>query len=240
MFTIWIAADVIQWWEQPAVVASLIGLTGVLLSTVFGYISSYYGNQQSQRNELRKIKENQRKQIEQQNKLEKDKALRIVLQKFTYAYYNTDFDTQIFHTYFNTDNGQETFNETMSFVTAYGAEQSVQTTIYLQKAIYGSTLMSQQYEDLLELAKEDINYTVDWVRYETNALASLLIAQLRYDISHELINPKELIAVKYNNENPNLRLFFGQGIDYFIHLLGLDHFLPYTEGYQTESEPHDV
>lgn len=217
------------WWEQPAIIASFIGLIGVLLSTVFGYISSYYGNQQSQKNELRKIKENQRKQIEQQTKLEKDKALRIVLQKFTYAYYNTDYDVNIYSTYFNTPQGQDIFNETMSYVTAYGRETSVQTTIYLQKAISGSQLMSSSYEKLLEIAQDDLNYEVDWVRYETNALASILIAQLRYDISQELINPKELMAVKYNNEVNNLRMFFGSGIDYFVDILNLDHFKIYEK-----------
>lgn len=203
-----------------AVIAAIISLFGVLLSSLFGYISSYIGNQQSQKNELKKIKENQKKQIEQQNKLEKDKALRVVLQKLTYSFYNLDFDESQFSTYFNTPSGHETFNDVMSYVTAYGDEYSVQCAIYLQKAIFGSNLLKSSYPNL----QEHINFDVDWVKYEVNALASLLIAQLRYDISREVINPKELLSVKYNNNIDDLNIFFGKGVDLFIDILQLQHF----------------
>lgn len=222
-------------WEelknQPAVVAAIISLFGVLMSSLFGYISSYIGNQQSQKNELRKIRENQKKQIEQQNKLEKDKALRAVLQKLTYAFYNLDFDEHRYSTYFNTPAGHEIFNDVMSFVTAYGHESSVQCVIYLQKAIFESNLLKEHHSSL----QESIDLDVDWLKYEVNALAALLIAQLRYDISKEIINPKELLSVKYNNNIKELNEFFGKGVDIFIDILHLEHFDQFKET-NTEKE----
>ncbi|WP_323611381.1 hypothetical protein LLS04_00790 [Erysipelothrix enhydrae] len=117
----------------------------------------------------------------------------------------------------------------MSFITAYGDEQSVQTTIYLQKTIFESHLLSTYYDCLSEYVQDDLTYTIDWIRYETNALTSILIAQLRYDISNELLNPKDLMMVKYNNDNPVLRDFFESGVDLFIEMLQLEHFYPYIE-----------
>lgn len=214
---------------SPQVIAAFISVGGVLLSSIFGYISSYYGNQQSQKNELRKIEKNQQKYIEQQNKLEKDKSLRSALQKLTYLFYQTDFDSQVFHTYFNTPEGLDSFNDVMSYVTAYGNQLSTQTAIYLQKAMFESNLLSKHYVTLEILASDALNYQIDWTRYETNAIACLLIAQIRYDISKELINPKDLLAAKYNNVNPNLKRFFETGVDHFIDILSLNHFTQYKQ-----------
>lgn len=213
--------------DSYQIVVAIISLSGVLLSSIFGYISSYLGRKQSAQTELKKIKENHKKQIDQEKKLEKDNKLRIVLQELTQGYYALNYDLSIPGTYFNTHEGQEVFNRVMSFITAYGNEQSVQTTIYLQKAIFGSHLLSSYYTTLSEYVKDELSYKIDWIRYETNALTSILIAQLRYDISDELLNPKDLMMVKYNNDNPVLREFFESGVDLFIELLQLEHFYPY-------------
>ncbi|CAH2763139.1 hypothetical protein ERYAMS2_01595 [Erysipelothrix amsterdamensis] len=215
--------------DSYQIVVAIISLSGVLLSSLFGYISSYLGRKQSADTELKKIKENHQKQIDQEKKLEKDTKLRIVLQELTEGYYALNYDQSIPGTYFNTSEGQEIFNRVMSFITAYGDEQSVQTTIYLQKAIFGSHLLSTYYDRLSEYVQDDLTYTIDWIRYETNALTSILIAQLRYDISTELLNPKDLMMVKYNNDNPVLRDFFESGVDLFIEMLQLEHFYPYIE-----------
>lgn len=218
--------------DSYQIVVAIISLSGVLLSSLFGYISSYLGRKQSADTELKKIKENHQKQIDQEKKLEKDTKLRIVLQELTEGYYALNYDQSIPGTYFNTNEGQEVFNRVMSFITAYGNEQSVQTTIYLQKAIFGSNLLSNYYQRLSEYVENDLTYTIDWIRYETNAITSILIAQLRYDISHELLNPKDLMMVKYNNDNPVLRDFFESGVDLFIEMLELKHFDAYTENHQ--------
>lgn len=233
MFNILSASEI-----QAPVLAAIISVSGVLLTSIFGYVSSYYGNRQSQKNELKKIRENQQKFIEQENKLQKDKALRLVLQKLTYAYYNTDSTTSDDSTYFNTAEGQQIFYDVMSYVTAYASDQTVQTTIYMQKAINHSNLLQAHYSEIAATADNQLPQEIDWVRYETDAIASILIAQIRYDISGEFMNPHDLIVVKFNNNNPALSEFFAQGIDIFIQLLDLQHFNTYIRYPKTTKASH--
>lgn len=203
---------------------SLISLTGVVFSSVFGYISSYSGSKRSALNESKRLQETHDIRIQQENKFEKDRILRVALQDLTKGYYNDSFNTEKISSYFNTDTGRDVFSDIMSKITAYGSEASVHTVIYLQKAIGGSLLLKAKQNHILELAGNDIPFDIDWVRYEINALTSIMIAQLRYDISQEIINPKELLSVKFNNLNRTFRVFFETGIDEFLILNKLDHF----------------
>lgn len=205
------------------ILVSIISLTGVLLSSIFGYISSYYGSKRSARIEQDKINDSHKKRIEQENKFEKDKILRQALQALTLSFYNDTFNPDLNSTYFNTIEGKQSFYTVMSDITAYGSEDSVHTVIYLQKAIAGVELLKNRQEKILGQVKNKPTFSIDWVRYETNALAAIMIAQLRYDISGEFINPKELISVKFNNVNKDLKQFFETGIDEFLELNQLIH-----------------
>lgn len=206
------------------ILVPLISLTGVIFSSVFGYISSYHGSKRSALNESKKLKEAHETRILQENKFEKDRILRTSLQDLTQGFYKDTFSSGSLSSYFNTEEGKATFFDIMSKVTAYGSESSVHSIIYLQKAISGSLLLKEQQEDIVNAAKGKIPQSIDWERYEINALTAIMIAQLRYDISQEIINPKELLAVKYNNLNKNYKVFFETGIDVFVDTLALHHF----------------
>ena len=214
------------------ILVSIISLTGVLLSSIFGYISSYYGSKRSTVIEQNKLNDSHKKRIEQENKFEKDKVLRHALQALTLSFYNDTFNPDLNSTYFNTIEGKQSFYTIMSDITAYGSEDSVHTVIYLQKAIAGVELLKNKRDKILDQAINKPQFEIDWVRYETNALASIMIAQLRYDISGEFINPKELISVKFNNVNKDLKQFFETGIDEFLELNQLAHLKERTKNYE--------
>lgn len=203
---------------------SLISLTGVVFSSVFGYISSHFGSKRAAENESKKLREAYETRIIQENKFEKDKTLRVALQDLTRGFYNDTFHSETINSYFGTEEGKNMFADVMSKITAYGSEDSVHTVIYLQKAIAGSLLLRNKQQDIINLAGNDIPFSIDWVRYEINALTSIMIAQLRYDISEEIINPKELLSVKFNNLNQTFKVFFEAGIDEFLKLNKLTHF----------------
>lgn len=203
---------------------SLISLTGVIFSSVFGYISSHSGSKRAAENESKRLKQAHETRLSQENKFEKDKTLRVALQDLTRGFYNDTFHSETINSYFNTEEGKSMFADVMSKITAYGSEDSVHSVIYLQKAIAGSLLLRNKQQLIIELAGNDIPFKVDWVRYEINALTAIMIAQLRYDISQEIINPKELLSVKFNNLNQNFKVFFEAGIDEFLKLNKLTHF----------------
>lgn len=202
----------------------LISLVGVIFSSVFGYLSAYSGSKRSAENESKKLKETHRVRIEQENKFEKDRILRVALQDLTSGFYIDTFNSETIASFFNTNEGKKLLGEIMSKVTAYGSEDSVHTIIYLQKAVAGSLLLEDKQDEILALSGNQIPFSVDWERYEINALCAIMIAQLRYDISGEIINPKELLSVKFNNQKQNFKIFFEAGIDEFLRLNELDHF----------------
>lgn len=202
----------------------LISLAGVIFSSVFGYLSAYSGSKRSAENESKKLKESHRVRIEQENKFEKDRILRAALQDLTKGFYNDTFNSETINSYFNTPEGINMFSDVMSKITAYGSEDSVHTIIYLQKAIAGSLLLENKQATISALAGNNIPEPIDWQRYEINALCAIMIAQLRYDISGEIINPKELLSVKFNNKKRSFKVFFEAGVDEFLNLNKLNHF----------------
>lgn len=224
-----ISKEFLQDPKNIPIIVSIISLTGVLLSSIFGYISSYYGSKSSARNERNRIREAHNKRIEQENKFEKDRILREALQDLTLIYYNDTFNSDINSTYFNTEEGLAQFYKVMSKVTAYGSELSVHSVIYLQKAVAGALLLSDYQDIILLKANHNTPSSINWVKYEINAMAAIMISQLRYDISGETINPKELLSVKYNNLNRGFKIFFETGIDLFVQDNHLEHLLP-SEG----------
>lgn len=211
----------------PAAIAAVISLVGVIFSSVFGYISSYFGNKASSKHELKKMNANHAIRLAQEAKFERDKILRVTLQDLTQGYYNPNYDQTRFSTYFNDPEGNDVFYTIMARITAYGNNMSVQTVIYLQKALNGSHLLLDYYDALMAQAQEPLPFEIDWVRYEVNALCAILISQLRYDINQEITNPKELISSKFNNNNKNFKLFFEAGVDRFLDVLDLDYFVKY-------------
>lgn len=216
---------------------SLISLAGVIFSSVFGYISSYSGSKRLAENESKKLKEANEVRIRQENKFEKDRILREALQDLTKGFYTDTFNSDSIFSYFNTGDGSEMFADVMSKITAYGSQESVHTVIYLQKAIVGSLLLKDKQEDILAHSGNNIPFTIDWERYEINALTAIMIAQLRYDISEEIINPKEILSVKFNNRNKTFKIFFETGVDEFLDMNKLKHF---TKDWRPQDEDNRI